>query len=352
MILKPEKLEEHLRGKLQPVYLVSGDEPLLVQECCDQIRQVARQQGFDERQLLQVEPGFDWGRLQEANNSLSLFSQQQLLELRLDNLKLGEGGKVLEACINNLSPDNLLLIIAPRIDGATKKSRWFKAVDKTGVHIAFWPIELSRLPGWISNRMRSAGLRPAPEAVKILSERVEGNLLAASQEIEKLKLLSEDGEVSVDLIREAISDSARYDVFDLVDAVVSGNASLTVRVLQGLQAEGIEPPVVLWALARELRLLSQLARLLGQNMKLDAALEQVAKLQKLPLFPLKKRKNQLRDAIYRHSEHSLRELISKAASLDNVLKGAETGDPWSLLLGISLSICGVPLPPEPEALVS
>ncbi|WP_461535700.1 DNA polymerase III subunit delta [Spongorhabdus nitratireducens] len=348
MILKPEKLEEHLRGKLQPVYLVSGDEPLLVQECCDQIRQAARQQGYDERQLLQVEQGFDWSRLQDANNSLSLFSQQQLIELRLDNLKLGEGGKVLESCLQNPSPDNLLLIIAPRIDGATKKSRWFKAVDKDGVHIALWPVELSRLPGWIGNRMKAAGLRPTPEAVKMLSERVEGNLLAASQEIEKLRLLSENGEVSVELIQEAISNSARYDVFSLVDAVVSSNAALSVRVLNGLRSEGVEPTIVLWALARELRMLSQLARLLGQNIKLDAALEQVAKLQKLPPFPLKKRKNQLRDAIYRTSEHTLRDLISRAARIDNVLKGAEPGDPWSLILGLVMSLCGVHLPEEPH----
>ena len=172
MRLKPEQLTQHLSKELKPLYIVSGDEPLITQEICDQIRKQAKVQGFDEREVHQVEHNFKWGELAEAANALSLFSSRKLIEIRIDNGKPGDqGSKALIALFENPNPDNIFIIILPRLEKAQQNSKWFKSIEKIGVFIAHWPIERNQLPGWIANRLRSANIKADRDALALLADR-------------------------------------------------------------------------------------------------------------------------------------------------------------------------------------
>src|SRR5690606_34729471 len=216
--LRPEQLGAALAKQLAPIYLVSGDEPLLIQESCDQIRAAARKNGFSERELYHVETSFDWNQLLSAANSLSLFAEKKIIELRMPSGKPGDkGGKILQEYAESPAPDNLLLIITEKLDGAVQKSKWFKAVESFGQHIQVWPVTAAQLPRWIGLRLQSAGLRADSDAIDLLVSRIEGNLLAAVQEIEKLKLLADNNHINYELMASVVADSARYDVFGLAD---------------------------------------------------------------------------------------------------------------------------------------
>lgn len=343
MKLRTDQLDNHLKRQLTPVYIVSGDEPLQVSECCDQIRHQARQMGFSERHVYHAESGFDWGELLQAANSLSLFAQKQILELRMPNGKPGDTGrKALLEYIKHPSEDNLLLIITDRLDNATQKSKWFKALEQSGTFIPVWPIESSQLPQWISRRLQTDGYAASPEVLSLISERVEGNLLAASQEIEKLKLLAKDRVIDEETVKESVSDSARYDVFQLLDTALEGNIKQCVRILGGLRGEGIEPPVVLWALARDIRLLSHLSRLKSRGLSTDLAIDQSAKVLGFAPFILKRRRALLDKCLQRHSERNLRQMLVGAGQVDRCVKGLEKNNPWDELLSLVLFLGGCP----------
>lgn len=337
MKLSPAQLDKHLRGALAPVYAVSGDEPLLCQEACDAIRQAARQQGFDERQVFHAEASFDWGQLIEAGASLSLFSSRRLIELRIPNGKPGDkGSAALLEYLERPPEDNLLLISLPKLDGSTQKTKWAKALIE-GAHAQFvqvWPIEAAQLPQWITQRLARAGLAAAPDAVELIAARVEGNLLAAAQEIEKLKLLAEGGQVSVDTVQAAVADSARYDVFGLIDAALAGQATHSLRMLEGLRGEGVEPPVLLWALARELRTLDFLAR----QQALGVPLERAFGLVKPRVWD--KRKPLLGKALQRRAANQWSPLLLQAQEIDAQVKGQAAGDPWAGLATLCLALAG------------
>ncbi|KEQ19267.1 DNA polymerase III subunit delta [Endozoicomonas numazuensis] len=343
MKIRPDQLGAQLKRQLSSVYIVSGDEPLQVSECCDQIRQQARKQGFTERHVYHVDNSFDWGDFLAAANSLSLFAEKQILEIRMPNGKPGDSGrKAFQEYLKHLSPDNLLLIITDRLDNASQKAKWFKALDQEGLFIPIWPIEHDKLPGWIARRLKSQGFEASQDALSLLCERIEGNLLAASQEIEKLKLLANDKKIEVETVREAVSDSARYDVFQLADASLNGDPKSVVRVLGGLKSEGIEPPIVLWALAREVRLLSHLSRLKSRNVPPDAAYDQAAKTHGMSPFILKKRRGLLEKCIGRHSESDFRQMLVHIGHIDKGIKGLEKLNSWDELLTLSLSLTGMP----------
>ncbi len=262
--------------------------------------------------------------------------ERRLVELRLPSGKPGaEGGKVLAAWCENPPPDTLLLIIAGKLDKAQQSSRWFKAIDVAGAVIQVWPVEAAALPAWIARRMQARDMQPTPEAVALLAERVEGNLLAADQELEKLRLLTGGGPVDADQVAAAVSDSARYDVFGLVDAALAGDAARAARMLFGLRGEGVAANLVLWALTRELRALAAMSRALA------AGQPQAAVFKAHRVWD--KRKGPVQAALRRHPARRWQALLWQAGELERVVKGQASGSPWEELLQLTLKIAGRPL---------
>jgi DNA polymerase-3 subunit delta len=336
--LRPDQLAAHLRKTLALLYLVFGEEPLQALEAADAIRAAARERGH-ERDCLTVEAGFDWNSLRQQACSPSLFAPLRLLELRMGNAKPGDAGaQALSAYAARPPEDIALLITAGKLDWNTQKSRWFAALDEAGVVVAAAPVEPQQLPGWIERRLRSRGLDPVPEAVTLLAERVEGNLLAAAQEIEKLALLADDRELTAQAVLAAVGDSARYSIYDFVDAALLGQPERVARILDGLRDEGIEPVLVNWALHQESRRLAMLAFARSRGQSLEAALAE----QKV----WEKRKPLLRQASQRLALTGCRRLLRACARTDRTIKGAETGSPWNALLANGLRLAGLELLPE------
>tara|TARA_B110000503_G_scaffold13623_1_gene18483 strand:+ start:12506 stop:13516 length:1011 start_codon:yes stop_codon:yes gene_type:complete len=333
MRLYPEKLTDHLQQKLLPVYLVSGDEPLLLQECCDQIRQKARAENCNEREI--IEGGvsnFNWQDILHSASNMSLFADRKLIELRLPSGKPGaEGSKALCEYLDIASGDDVLLIVSGKIDKQSTNSKWYKALDKAGVTVQVWPVDAKNLPRWLHQRVRNAGMSIDDDALRLLCERLEGNLLAAVQEVEKLKLLAADSKITMQTVTEAVSDNARYNLFDMADNALKGNASVSLRMLYGLRAEGTEPPVVLWALVREIRTLyeAQLDCDSGQSAQQALSARRVWQ-NRMPL---------MQAALTRHNTHSLSLLLEQAARADGSIKGFADGKPWDNLSRLVITLC-------------
>ncbi|AKA22279.1 DNA polymerase III subunit delta [Pseudomonas chlororaphis] len=345
MKLAPAQLGKHLQGPLAPVYVISGDDPLLCQEAADAIRAAARQQGFDERQVFSADANFDWGTLLQAGASMSLFAEKRLLELRLPSGKPGDKGAAafIEYC-SRPAEDTLLLVSLPKLDGSAQKTKWGKALieGEQTQFIQIWPVDANQLPQWIRQRLSQAGLSANQDAVDLIAARVEGNLLAAAQEIEKLKLMAEGGQITAETVQAAVADSARFDVFGLVDAVLNGEAAHALRMLEGLRGEGVEPPVILWALSRELRALANMSLQYSQGTPLDKVFSQA----RPPVWD--KRKPLMSKALQRYSAPRWAQLLLDAQRIDAQIKGQATGSPWSSLSRLSLLMAGqrLPLPAE------
>lgn len=337
MKLSPAQLAKQLKSPLAPVYVVSGDEPLLCQEAADAIRNAARSQGFGERQVFNADANFDWGQLYEAGASLSLFAEKRLLELRVPSGKPGDkGAAAILEYLKRPAEDTVLLISLPKLDGSAQKSKWAKALlDGPQVQfVQIWPIDAQQLPQWIRQRLAQAGLSASQEAVELIAARVEGNLLAAAQEVEKLKLLAEGNQVDADTVQAAVADSARFDVFGLLDCTLRGEAAHALRMLDGLRGEGVEPPVVLWALARELRLLAGLAQQYAQGVPLERAFAQA----RPPVWD--KRRPLVSRALQRHPAAHWNQLLLEAQLIDAQIKGQAAGDPWNGLARLALAVAG------------
>jgi DNA polymerase-3 subunit delta len=335
--LKVDQLASHLNNKgLAPVYFITGEELLQINEAGDLIRSHAREQGFSDRQVFTVEPGFDWEALLTASNSLSLFSERRLLELRIPTGKPGDkGSKALLEYAQRPPEDTVLLIISGKLDKSSQSTKWFKGLDKAGVVIQVWPVSTEYMPGWIARRMRAKNLEPTPDAVALLAERVEGNLLAAAQEIEKLRLLHGSGVIDLKAVSDSVADSARYDIYGLADVALSGDAIRTNRIINGLKGEGFEPVLILWALTRDIRSMSRLAH----DVEIGAPVEQA-------LFKHKvweKRKPLFKKGLQRYTSIQWRQLLCRAGRVDRVIKGVETGNAWDELLQLSLQITGLKL---------
>jgi DNA polymerase-3 subunit delta len=327
-------LAQKLKSGLAGVYLVSGDEPLLVGEVCDAIRGAARAQGFDERDLHVAERGFDWDGLLASGSNLSLFATRRIVELRLPTGKPGDkGAKAIIQLIEHADPDTLLLVVAPQLDKRSLGASWAKAIDAAGMVVQIWPVEESQMPGWIKQRLRASGLQADEEAVRLLATRVEGNLMAAQQEIDKLVLLHGSGKLDADMIQEAVSDSSRFDIFDLVDAALLGDAGRALRILQGLRQEGVEPILICWALSREARTLSPLAWQIGHG---DAPGQVLGKV-------WARRKPLVSAALQRHSSGSIHALQLQLARADRVVKGQASGAIWDELTLIVAKLAGTNL---------
>lgn len=337
MNLRPEQLPQFLRKSLEPLYLLAGDEFLLVQEAADAVRAKARHEGFTEREVLYAETGFDWGRLARAGENLSLFGDRRLLELRIGGARIGDqGSAALRAYVRRLPQDIVLLIIAGALDRKARQAAWYRDVERAGVSVYAWPVKGERLPAWIAARMRACGLAAEPAVVDLLAERTEGNLLACAQEIDKLALLFPDGPPDARAVAAAVADSARFDVFDLPDQVLAGSARAAVRRLDRLREEGVEPVLVLWSLARDLRVLARAAGGVARGMSPQQALTQVGVWKsRLPPFTA---------ALARVNPAQASLLLAQAAWVDRVVKGVP-GQPWEELLKLCVRAAGVPVAP-------
>ena len=332
MLLKGEQLAAHLERELRPLYVVYGDEPLLVIEAADAIRARARQQGYSEREVLTVLPHFDWGQLLAAGGNLSLFGDRKLIDLRIPTGKPGkEGGAALQDWCRKLSPDNLLLVTLPELDWREEKAVWFTTLVNAGVAIKLNAPPLAELPGWIAGRLRRQQQSADLESLKFIAERVEGNLLAAHQEIQKLGLLYPAGALSLAQIREAVLNVARYDIDGLREALLAGDIARLSRTLDGLMHEGEAPPLVLWAMSEEIRALA----ILRSGLDRGRPLEQLLKEAKV----WGPRQNPVKKALQRLSTATLEAALQHAGKIDRLAKGVGQGNIWEefLRLGLSLS---------------
>lgn len=339
MRLRPEQLAAALAKGLGPVYAVCGDEPLLTDEAAAAIRAAARQAGA-ERQASQVEAGFNWGAWAGEFDYLSLFASRRLVELRLPTGKPGvEGGKTLEAWCAAPPADTHLLVLLPRADRAMQASKWYAALERAGTVVQVTPPAPDRLPAWIGARLARHGLKADDETLAFLAARVEGNLLAAHQEIEKLALLLPPGAVDLKAARDTVVDVARFDAGDLAEAFLKGDAARYCRIIDGLAAEGETPILALWLLAQELRTLYRLAAGLAAGEPLSALLREHR--------VWESRQALVTRAVRRLAATDLAAALAEAARIDRACKGLLREDAWALLRQLGLGLMGKPaLRPE------
>lgn len=329
MRLKPEQIAAALQKDLAPVYFISGDEPLQLGEVADAVRAAARKAGYDSREVLVADPGFSWNELTESAGSLSIFADKKIIDLRLPSGTPGaDGAKALIAYCQRIPEDTLLLITAAKLAGSSLKTQWFQALDKVGCVIQVWSLEGQDLIRWLQQRMQRRGLQAETEGIKILASRIEGNLLAAAQEIEKLYVLYGAGQLSNQQIFDVVADSSRFDVFKLMDSVLAARVNRIFRILSGLQAEGIAAPVVLWALTREARVLIKIKQALAQGQNKA----QVFKNNQI----WDKRQQLVSDALNRLADSDLNGILTLSAKADRQIKGQQQGDPWETLLAVCL----------------
>ncbi|EED31355.1 DNA polymerase III, delta subunit [gamma proteobacterium NOR5-3] len=333
MRVYPEKLAQDLDRTLHSVYLISGDETLLVQECADQVRAAAKRAGCHERHVVDSsDRGFNWQDLTQDSSSMSLFAEQRLIELRIPNGKPGaEGSKALLEYLAHAPDSDILLIVAGKIDKASTNSKWYKAIDQAGATVQLWPVNADDLPRWLEGRARSINLSIDRDGLSLLAERVEGNLLAAVQELEKLRLLAGDATITAKQVADAVANSARFDVFTLIDVALAGRAGDSLRMLHGLRSEGTQPPALLWGLVRELRLLRAVLQAVAAGRQPMQALNEAR--------VWKSRQSVIQAAMRRHTIASCEELLSLAAHVDGCIKGYAQGNPWEhmewLILGLA-----------------
>ncbi len=336
MQIKPEQLEATLRKGLASVYFISGDEPLQLGEAADAVRKAARSAGYDNREILSVDTtGFTWNQLSVSADSFSIFADKKIIDLRLPTGTVGaDGAKALIAYSERLPQDTLLLITAGKLSKEALKTRWVQALDKVGVVLQIWPLEGQDLMRWLQHRMQQRGLDADQEGLRCLLGRVEGNLLAAAQEIEKLYVLYGSGHLGVREITDVVADSSRYDVFKLIDSVLSAKAKRILKVLSGLQAEGVAAPIVLWALTREARTLIKIKVALssGQSREIVFRNNQI----------WDKRKQLVSDALNRLSDNDLNNILVLSARADRQIKGQQSGNAWETVRAVCLMFASVP----------
>lgn len=333
MLLKGEQLAAHLDRDLKAVYVIYGDEPLLVIEAADAIRAAARRKGFDEREVLTAIAGFNWNELHLATGNMSLFGGRQLIDLRIPTGKPGrEGGKAIQDYCARPSPDALLLVTLPGLDWTEEKATWLKALTEAGVAVKLIPPNLAELPAWIAGRLRRQQQKTGNDALRFIAERVEGNLLAAHQEIQKLALLYPEGELSLQQIQEAVLNVARYDLDGLREALLSGDVARLTRTLDGLQQEGEAPPLVLWAMTEEVRALAQVKAGQKQGQPVDALLKEAR--------VWGARQSLFKRALPRIKESTANAALEDAARIDRMIKGIGGGDGWTEFLRLGLGLAG------------
>lgn len=333
MRLHPEQLGAHLGRGIASTYLVYGDEPLQARESLDAIRRTARDRGYQERRVFDAERGFDWSSLRGEASSLSLFAAKRLLEVHLPSGKPGdEGARALRDYAQAPPSDLVLLVSCGKLDANAQRGAWVKALDQAGLVIQARPVDRRRLALWVRQRAATKGLELTGEAAELLAERGEGNMLACAQEIDKLALLHGRGAIGLEQAVAAVFDNARYTLFALADSALAGDPVRTVKILYGLRAEGTEPILATWALARELRVLCTMAQEIarGANLERTLAAHRV----------WESRRELYRQALKRHDPVGLLTMLRGLGQVDRVIKGERVGDPWAALARLGLRLAG------------
>jgi DNA polymerase-3 subunit delta len=325
--ISTRQLEGQLRKGLAPLYVVHGPEALLALEAADRIRESARRDGATEREIFFAEPGADWNRFGASAANLSLFASKRLMELRIPTGKPGaDGGKAIEAYCARLPDDAVTLVSLPQLDWQQQKTKWFEALERTGVMVEARAVTRDELPEWLAERLSRQGQKASVETLEWLADRVEGNLLAARQEVEKLALLLPQGEISLAAIRDAVTDVSRFERDTLIDAIHAGDGARIARVVASLEAEGEPLPLLLWTLTEELRFMMALAA--NQRPRRFLPPERVAALQK---------------TARRHDAGSFDRELLRAHRIDRMIKGVETGDAWDSVVDLALGLAGKPV---------
>jgi DNA polymerase-3 subunit delta len=319
---------------LRSAYLVTGFEPLLIAEACDAVRAAARAQGYADREVHFLERGFDWNALLADAANLSLFASRRLIELKIGPTPDAEAQKAL-AGLAARPPEDTVLLVSGELERKTLTTQWVKAFEEHGVLVVAPAVERPALPGWIRERLGRKGVTIEPAAAELLADRVEGNLLAAQQEIERIALLMPGAELDAGSVAELVADSARYDVFELAAAAFSGQPQRALRILAGLRAEGREPPLVLWALLNDLRGLSRVS----QRLERERAVDDVFRSEQI----WSNRQGPLKAALRRLSRADIESLLLAAAAADRIAKGSLHGDAWVALEALVARIAGVRL---------
>ena len=329
MAISSEDLPRHLSSGLKPLYVVFGDALLLAIEAADSIRTAARAAGYTERETFIAEQHFKWGELRNSAQSLSLFSSRKVIDLRIPSGKPGiEGGNALQDFVANLSSDVLTLITLPKLDWTVQKSQWFGALERHGVMVSADDIPRSALPRWIAERLKRQGQSTDEATLEFLTDRCEGNLLAAFQEIQKLGLLFPAGQLSFEQVKDAVMDVARYDIFKLSEAMLNGNAARFARILDGLRAEGTATVLVLWAISEDIRTLGKVLQAAQRGGNLGNAMRDMR--------VRRDKQGLIESAARRLKFPHIERAIQQAARLDKTIKGLRQGDVWDELLQLGL----------------
>ena len=319
MQLRSGDLDAQLRKSLLPAYVIHGDEPLLAMEAADAVRAAARRAGFAERDVLEPGRGFDWSEFTHATGNLSLFADKKLVELRIPNGKPGtQGAEAISAYCEKPNPDQLLLVTLPRLDRTGQGSAWFNALGRLGAVVDVWPLDRARLAAWIGERLARQKQRAPREVLEFLAERVEGNLLAAHQELQKLALLAPEGELSLETVQDAVASVARYDPYDAAEALVTGDLARYVRVIEGLRAEGEAATFILFVISGALFALQEGSAERIFNRNLRRAVE---------------------GALRRFAPKRIDAAIAQAAAIDRAVKGVgKSDDPWEAFIRLGLNL--------------
>jgi DNA polymerase III subunit delta len=335
MKLSVDDLPQHLNKGLQPLYVIHGAAILLAIEAADEIRAAARNNDYSEREVLIADTGFKWAELRNSAQSMSLFSSRKVLDLRIPSGKPGvEGAQALQEYCQQLNADTITLISLPRLDGSTMKSKWFSALAEQGVVIAADEISLNDLPRWISVRLSRQKQSADTDTLAFLAQRVEGNLLAAKQEIQKLALLFPEGKLSFEQVKDSVMDVARYDVFKLSEAMLAGDAARYAHILEGLRAEGTATVLILWALAEDIRTMAKVSAAMQHSGNLASALRDAR------VWGV--RQKLVERAVRRFTPAFAERALRQAAQIDKLVKGLRSGDVWDelLQLGVKCSRAG------------
>ncbi len=334
MQIDSDRLPELLRKGLVPVYLVCGDEPLLVDECCEAIRDAARAADYAERHVTIVGSGFDWNDLLLSTQSLSLFSRARLLEVRVPSGKPGEhGARILSQLAARPPADTILLVVTGKLDKQAREGGWAKSLEQAGALVTVRSLDAQHLPGWIEHRMALRGLHAEPGVADLLAYHMEGNPLAAAQEVDKLALLYGDGMVRTADLENFLADNTRFTVYGLADTCLEGDGRLAIRILESLRTEGVEPILVLWALAREARNMAQIAAQIAQG-RPESGVFQTHRI-------WASRRSLVTKALRRFRPVQWQVMLVRAARIDRIIKGRAEGDAWTDIESLVLALCGV-----------
>ncbi len=329
MHLSNDDLPRQLAKGLSPLYVIHGDALLLAIEAADAIRFAARQAGFNERDILIAEQYFEWAELKNSALSVSLFSPRKVIDLRIPSGKPGvEGAQALQEHCAQLNADTLTLISLPHLDGTAYKSKWFSALEQHGIVISADEISLAALPNWIATRLKRQQQMTDADTLSFLAQRVEGNLLAAFQEIQKLALLFPAGELSFEQVKDSVMDVARYDISKLSEAMLTGDVARFSHILEGLRAEGTATVLILWTLADDIRNLAKVSRALQQHGNLANALREAR------IWGVKQKL--IERAARRFSPQFTQRALVQAAKIDKLIKGLRSGDVWDELLQLGV----------------